>query len=39
MEWTCSKNESGERFLRQYLRVNWREVEERKDLDGDGWKM
>jgi hypothetical protein len=38
MEWTCSKNESGEGYLRQYLRVNRWEVEEREDLDGNGWK-
>jgi hypothetical protein len=25
--------------LRRYLRVNRREVEEREDLDWDGWKM
>jgi len=39
MEWTCSKNESGEGHLRQYLRVNRREVEETEDLVGNGWKM
>jgi hypothetical protein len=39
MEWTCSKNESDEGHLRKYLRVNRREVEERENLDGDGWKM
>ena len=25
--------------ITKYLRVNWSEVEEGKDLDCDGWKM